>query len=381
MYCRNCGNKLEEEDLFCPECGRRIKIKKEPLIDYKNLEKKYQKQLIGLAVLLTVILVHNFLNNTFFSEEAIIKKYVKSYANKDYMNIIELSDMKKNRFITNKNIQKKYGDSTHNKVDIKILTTNKNKKEHTRTVSYKTDDYSNIINLKIKRKGHKYLIFNNYVITSANLVAENVRITIPKDSKLIVDHVELSNQDKVSEKKLTTTYKIDSILKKDVTISVKLKNGITITDIKSVFNNEEIDYTKLNYTEIDKKNTQKITSDIKKSIQDIVTNAVEEKEFNTIRESNIYTERLKSDVLFEENYHKLKEKYKNKSVTEFETTKVKINNIKLDKDKNITLNVTIQYKYKDKESKLRETTRRINITLNHNLLIDELYLNNLFYLF
>lgn len=381
MYCRNCGNKLEKEDLFCPECGRRIKIKREPLIDYKNLEKKYKKQLVGLAVLLIIILVYNFLNSTFFSEEAIIRRYVKSYVNKDYMKVIELSDLKKNKFITSENIQKKYGNSNHNIIDIKILTTNKNKKEHTRTVSYKTNNYSNIISLKIKRKGHKFLIFNNYVITSSNLIAENIKITVPKDSKLIVDHIELTKQDKEKEEKSTTTYKIDSILKKDVTISIKLKNGITITDIKSVFNNEEIDYTKLNYTEVDEKNNQKIINVLKKSLQDIVTNAVKGNEFNIIKESNIYTERLKNDTLFEENYNNLKEKYKNKAITEFETTKININNIKLDKEENLALNVTIQYKYKDQEQKTRETTRRINVTLNHDLLIDELYLNNLFYLF
>lgn len=381
MYCRNCGNKIEETDLFCSECGKRIKIKKEPLIDYKNLEKKYKNALTSLGVLLIIILVYNFLNNTFFSEEVIIRKYVKAYANNDYMTVLELSDAKKSKFITKENIKEKYGNSNSNIVDIKILTTNKSKEEHTRTVSYIIDDDTNMISLKIKRKGRKFLLFNNYVITSANLVAENIKITVPKDSKLIVDHIELSNQDKKSTKEDKTTYKIDSILKKNVQLSLKLKNKITITDTKSVFNNEEIDYTKLNYTEIDQENNQKITNNIKKSIQDIVVNAIEDKEFNTIKENNIYSETLKNDALFEESYNTLKEKYKAKSATEFEIEDVNINNIKLDEKENITLNVTLQYKYKDKNSKIRETNRRINITLNNDLLINEFYLNNLFYLF
>ena len=90
MYCRNCGYKLEEDDFFCPECGRRVKVKKEPLIDFKNLEKKYRKQFIGLSVLLIIVLVYHFLNSTFFSEEAVIRRYVKAYANKDYMTVNEI---------------------------------------------------------------------------------------------------------------------------------------------------------------------------------------------------------------------------------------------------------------------------------------------------
>lgn len=212
-------------------------------------------------------------------------------------------------------------------------------------------------------------------------MAENIKITVPKDSKLTVDHIELSNQDKKVTKKEKTTYQINSILKKNVQLSLTLKNGVTITDTKSVFNNEEIDYTKLNYTEIDRESNQEITGDIKKSIQDIVINAINEKEFNVIKENNIYSENLKNDALFEESYNTLKEKYKTKSATEFEIKEVKINNIKLDEKKNIILNVTLQYKYKDKNSKIRETNRRMNLTLNDDLLIHEFYLNNLFYLF
>jgi len=43
--------------------------------------------------------------------------------------------------------------------------------------------------------------------------------------------------------------KIPNILKKNVKIVLQLKNNITVTDTKSLFNNEEIDYSKLNYEE------------------------------------------------------------------------------------------------------------------------------------
>ena len=381
MYCRNCGYKLEEDDFFCPECGRRVKVKKEPLIDFKNLEKKYRKQFIGLSVLLIIVLVYHFLNSTFFSEEAVIRRYVKAYANKDYMTVIELSGKEKNQFITKQNIQRKYGSSKLGMVDIKILTTNNSRGEHTRTVKYTTDNANSIISLRVKSAGRRFLIFHNYVITSSDLVAENIKITVPKDSKLVIDGVELSDKDKISTKEAMVTYKIDSILKKDVKISLKLNNRMTITDVKSVFTNEEIDYQKLNYSELDSKSDEKIVYHIKEGIQSIVEGAIKGSDFQQVRESSLYSQSLKEDTLFEESYHSLIEKYKSKAVSDFVIGKITINHIKLGENENAVLNVTVHYQYKDRNDKIRETSRRLNLTFDHDLFIHEFYLSNLFSFF
>lgn len=381
MYCRNCGNKLTEKDFYCPECGSKIKSNKTPLIDFQKLEKKYKKQLLGLLLILIVLLSYNFINNHFFSEEAIIKKYVTAYANKDYETVVKLSNITTNKFITKETINNKYGSKENDQVEVTTLTTNKTKKEHTRTVSYTINNSNNIISLKIKKSGHKFLIFNNYVVTSTDIVANNIKIIVPKDCTLIVDEVKLGKKDQLTTKDNLTTYQINNILKKNVKIVLQLKNNITVTDTKSLFNNEEIDYSKLNYEELDKKSKEQVVANIKGGLNNIIKNALASNDLKNISDSNLYTEELKNSSLFEESYNELKEKYQNKEIKNFEITNINIDNIKLEKTENIMFRVTMKYKYQDKNSKEHETSRSVNISLNYDYLINEFYLSNLSYLF
>ncbi|MDD6879522.1 MAG: hypothetical protein PUD59_04780 [bacterium] len=68
-YCRNCGEKLENDINVCPKCNaevfkNRINVeeKKKELYEYKNKENKYVILIIALFSLSCISFVFNFLS-------------------------------------------------------------------------------------------------------------------------------------------------------------------------------------------------------------------------------------------------------------------------------------------------------------------------------
>ena len=266
MYCRNCGNKLNEESIFCKKCGTKI-IRPENVTPKQNYKKniaailknkKNRKVVILISTFLIIILLYTLTNYLFFSEDRVIKRFITAYANNDYETILKLSDTNQNEFMSKKTIQEKYGQKQDSYVKIDIISTNQNKGEHTRTVKYRTLDSSNVMNISIKQAGRKYLIFKKYVITSTDLAAENVTVTISKNSKLLIDNVKITDKYKKKETKNTITYKIPALLKKNVKMEIELNNKIAVTNIKNVYSYENLTTDKLYHASLDSKTNKKI---------------------------------------------------------------------------------------------------------------------------
>ena len=282
MYCGNCGNKIENENVsFCKKCGTKIiktpkkinKPKKHIAVNFTSIARKKSTKVV-LAVIVLII-TYIFINNLFFSEDATIKSYVKAYANNDYQKIIKLTNIDKNKFMSKKSLTEKYSDKTNKYVKVDILSTNKSRAEHSRTVAYKTQDSEkNIMNLKIKQVGRRYLIFKKYAITSTDLIAKNVTITAPKDYKIAIDNVVLDNKYKIKEKSSVITYKVPLLLKKNVKEEITLSNNITITNIKNVYSNETLTTKNLYNATIDETSNKNIKDKIKNSITLIVNSAI-----------------------------------------------------------------------------------------------------------
>lgn len=58
-----------------------------------------------------------------------------------------------------------------------------------------------------------------------------------------------------------------------------------------------------------------------------------------------------------------------------------INNVEIDDDNNIIINTTITYSYKDENKKAHEKSRVVDQTLTNDLLLKELNLTTLSYMF
>ncbi len=380
MYCRNCGRKTEKTDIFCIECGNRLrKDKKIPLVNLKEMPKKYKKGLLSLLTILIIILLYIGVNKYAFSEEAVIKRYIKAYVNNDYQTIISLSGLEEVKFANNNIIKEKYQAKKNQKIIIKSITDNVNKGEHTRTVSYIIDGITKSTNVTIKRNGRKYLLFKDYIITSTDLLAKNVLFIVPKNSQLTVDNIKLDNNFIKENKENLVTYKVSNLLKKNVKISLKLANGLELSDIKSVFNNEEVDYRELNYNFVKNDKSIVLEKNLKNAVKKVIEAALND-EYDKIKDNSLFTSSLFNDPTFIESYNKLKEKYHN-SIKNFDINSLEVKNVKLDNKNNIIISSKIEYSYKNSENKSHQASRLITLSLNDKLLINEIQLISLLYMF
>ena len=57
MKCKNCGNELKENDIFCSQCGKRIDDNNEPIIENNEPVVDYKKANILTAISAILIFV------------------------------------------------------------------------------------------------------------------------------------------------------------------------------------------------------------------------------------------------------------------------------------------------------------------------------------
>ena len=383
MYCTKCGTKNNDNDKFCIKCGNILTSKKTNYFDLKKAKKKineYEKKskdiykknkrsiTIGIGIII-ILFLYAIINNLCFSEDVIIKKYIYAYENNDYATVINLSDIDKNEFMSNKSIERKYGSIENNKITIKTITTNNTNTVHNRTVLYEKNGITTSKTLKIEKKLFGNLIFSKYIISSDDLTAYNVKVSIPSDATLYIDDVKIKDKylDSSNKDENTNIYKIPSLLKKDVKITIKLNNGLELSNTKSVYNDEAINYKNLSYNDMDSNNYNKISKKIKNELTEIITDALNNKD-------------KEDDYEYKSEYDYLKNRLKNSNVTNFNIKKIKLNSISLSSD-NITLRLSMEYNYKDKNKKDHEKSRSIMVSLDNGLEIDKLYLYNIYYIF
>lgn len=394
MYCSNCGSKLGSCDIFCSECGnkRQISMKDKKgrghfSIKKFSLSSNEKKVIIIILIFVIMVFVYSLVNRTMFCEDEIIKRYVRAYARNDYEEIIDLSDINKNEFMSEGIVVEKYGRPTDDKVDVEILSTNSNSGEHTRTVQYsKGSGRKNILNLSVKRAGHKFGIFNNYVITSTNLTAEDISITIPRSVSLKVDGVNMSDKYKSSSADSNNNnYKIKEVLSKNVMLEIILKNDVKITSVRNFFDNESITLNNCYNNSIDADSKEKVIGKVKNAISVIVDGAILGKGYSELDLTSVYSSDLLGSSVFSSSYETLKSKIVQSQPKDFKITSIDINNIYLkNEDVNkLEFNCKVNYSYKNKSDQLQNSSRNVKMILDNGngLKVDEFYLVSLYSLF
>ena len=411
MFCEECGAKNKKGATFCEECGHAIKAeetkkaepKKEKVETKKEVTEKVAKKpmskgtklLIGGIVAVVAILVGAYVYlSSVFTPEKVAIKYFKAYASKDANKICKVIKLDESEFVSKKLLKEALKDEE--KIDLENYKIEKNptKSQLEKALGIKeTDDLSKSITIKyikkgsskeyyktiklVKSKNKKFLFFDNWVVDSSDLVANDYSISVPKGAKPTIDGIEIKDKYKTSNT-YTDTYKIPSILKGTHKITAKLKSGIVLTgEYKVNGNYGSISSSSL---KLDKKTEETIKKSVKDNLTTIYDAVIADKSFEDIEEK--FNEDYRDDI--RDKYANLKQsalsdynKLKEIKINDVNITYYSISNDELSVTARIKYDYKVEYKNGDEKKEYSKKDRSDNVYLTYKIGKSEFVLSNI----
>lgn len=411
MFCEECGAKNKKGATFCEECGHAIKAeetkkaesKKEKVEPKKEVAEKVAKKpmskgtklLIGGIVAVVAILVGAYVYlSSVFTPEKVAIKYFKAYASKDANKICKVIKLDESEFVSKKLLKEALKDEE--KIDLENYKIEKNptKSQLEKALGIKeTDDLSKSITIKyikkgsskeyyktiklVKSKNKKFLFFDNWVVDSSDLVANDYSISVPKGAKTSIDGIEIKDKYKTSNT-YTDTYKIPSILKGTHKITAKLKSGIVLTGEYKV--NGSYGSISSSSLKLDKKTEETIKKSVKDNLTTIYDAVIADKSFEDIEEK--FNEDYRDDI--RDKFANLKQS----ALSDYNRLKeIKINDVNITyysiSDDELSVTARIKYDYKveykngDEKKEYSKKDRSDNVYLTYKIGKSEFVLSNI----
>ncbi len=258
MYCENCGQKNEILGRFCENCGVEMRMYSdssdtttEPVINNglnpyrqshqengigrnnsQNYLKMPSKGVLVIIVFLAILLVTYKSFAYFMAPEQVVDRIMQALAKQDYAKAADYFDLPNNDFISVASLEKAVKSNMPSLLNYNLKpATVKDQSPILRNYNikytvagYKEEHEMNMVLIKQKEK--KYLIFENWKMSSDNLITKDWVISIPKGAELFIDNKKVSSQYQNFSQSdaYTDHYVIDKICKGQYQIKVTL-NG------------------------------------------------------------------------------------------------------------------------------------------------------------
>ena len=276
MECKKCKNIINENDKFCFNCGRSIKIRDlNAFINGKTIA-----ILISLFCLFGIFILGYSFTKKINSPDTVAMKYfetvIKNDSAKIYSYIEEYSD---SPFVSEKILSDKM--TRLGKIEnysIKGIKENGNSLlvefEYDLDGEYQTS----YVELK-KEKIFKY--FDSYKVVSGKL-ALNVTIRVLSGASVTIDGKEISNYlDENDDDKYYDTYVIPAMIAGSYKFDITLKNGLEMDKEISLASNSKYTLSKVNLSD---DLTNSIESNLKDALNLLYKSAVDGKDYDEINE-------------------------------------------------------------------------------------------------
>ncbi len=334
MFCSECGTKNDGSSAFCSNCGNKLnslenvevvkETKKrekkaevtetiEVVEDSKPVEnvavenkenniqptsknnKKRNKLIIIIFIILAILGgTYYYFNNYYFSPDKVVEKFMDTLENGDYEDLYDIFVAKESDFVTKEKFGEIFEDTDDLGLDsYKIEEVDIDEDEAKITVEVKYEDEKEEIEIELEVEGKKYLLFNNWIISSDmfSYIVEDYEITVLKDSEVKIDGEKLDNDylDKKESDDSVDVYVIPQMLMATYQIEVILPIGITIEEDVYVDNYDpsyKIDYIYLD--DISDDEQDKIANDAMEALQNFYNDAIEGLDFKDIEDKYNY---------------------------------------------------------------------------------------------
>lgn len=359
MFCGECGTKNKKDAQFCEKCGAKIEAE-ETVVTHvaapKKPMSKKTKVIIGVVVAVLVVLVGVYMYvGSLITPEKIALKYFKAYAANDADTLYEVMNLEESKFVSKKLLKESVKDNEDTKIanySVKDSEVADDALSTTVTITYveegSSKEKTKDIKL-VKNKDKKWLFFDNWTVDSSELIAKDYTIIVPADTEITIGDVKVG--EKYQEDYYSSSsdkYVIPSILKGKYDLVMEYESGLKLSGELTV--SSSYGSYRSSDLKLESKTEKELTKDIKEKLELIYKSAMEEKNFDDIKES--FSEDLQSDI--EYTYENLKSnvnsEYRNlkeMNIKDLEITSVSVSGEQL----RVYLKMKYSYKldYKDGE--------------------------------
>lgn len=229
MICKKCNKKGKKGEIYCNECGSKLKKEK---AEFKLSQKTKNTILIVIVLSLLLFLTYNVIYYL-LSPKMVAKNYFEVLINNDidkiYSYIDYESDFVSKEILREKRISIKVED--YEITDIKI-----GEKTAIVSLEYESNGEYNKAYISLDRNKNKYLIFDEYEIESG-LIVQNITFKVPKGSTITIDEKAIDKYIIDSKNEYFDYYVIPYMIKGDYEVKTSL-NGINVTDEIEVNSNQ-----------------------------------------------------------------------------------------------------------------------------------------------
>lgn len=325
MKCKNCGSKIKEQDIYCPECG---KSTKEGFLT--KLGKSIYKNRITIFMILIVLIFITFIFNLIsylFGPEYIAKKYMNSLAKNNYNEIYELLDVDESSIVNKEILKEKM--ETINIDAYKLDSVNIYGNEALITFKYEDNREINYVSVLLRNSMvKKYFFFDNWKIMSFK-VATNINIKVPKNSKVTLDNIDIKEFKKSEED--YDIYEINEMFVGTYNINIELENGLKVEDKIDIKSNETYSIGNIDLEDDVKSNLQE---QLLNSLNTLYSNAINNVEYKNTGLTNLKDE-----------YQYLKNALQNKNytLTNISFSDIDVNKVTFDTNLEVTFTLNCNY--------------------------------------
>lgn len=230
MFCEKCKKTGNPGDIYCTECGSKLKKKKSEF----KLSKKTKN--IILSIVIVIILLFLAYNTIYYllSPKMVAKNYFEALINNDIDKIYSYIDYDSD-FVSKEILEDKLV-SLENVEDYEITNVKIGEKKAIVTIRYELNNEYNTVYVSLDRKKNKYLLFDEYNVESGKIV-ENITFKVPKGSTITIDDKDISKYLAKSNDEYFDYYEIPYMIKGSYEIMTSL-NNIDVNDEIEVSSNQ-----------------------------------------------------------------------------------------------------------------------------------------------
>jgi hypothetical protein len=304
MFCPKCGTQNEDTAAFCANCGTRlteeaaapvqqetVQQQVEPQVaaqqagtqaaaqqqvepqaaaqqagvpvqqaapaPRKPMDKKTRNIIIAAVAAVVVVILFVIVGNSLGNPERVVKKYFKAQMEGKWDKVYECVDLPKGDFVSKDAMKAAKQDSDVSEVTNFEISERDTDSDISKTYTityYLAGSSKRTTTVDVVKSGKVLLFWNNYKVSSDDVVSRNVRINVSNDSSLLIDGTQVDDKylDTDSESTTYKTYKIDYLM----------SGKHTFKATSDLYEDSEKDYT----VSYDGDSFSLVTSTIKESV-------------------------------------------------------------------------------------------------------------------